>query len=197
MMSLNKTNYGNFGGKVMIELKPPTNLNLNKQIISVDGNLTLNEIEKKAKFWDFIFDRGMSIKNLDKKLSELTDQNSYIGFNLLSKSDKLIKDLEESEINFQNYKGLSCYQSASLQGFIHILFPLAIRNVNREREKLGKEKVKDLDELKNNSLFNNTIIDTIKEVLYIQGCGNGGVDKNGLKSFKATKLFEIAPPILL
>ena len=50
MISLNKINYGNFGGKVMIELKPPTNLNLNKQIISVDGNLTLNEIEKKAKF---------------------------------------------------------------------------------------------------------------------------------------------------
>ena len=197
MISLNKTNYGNFGGKVMIELKPPTNLNLNKQIISVDGNLTLNEIEKKAKFGDFIFDRGMSIKNLDKKLSELTDQNSYIGFNLLNKSDKLIKDLEESEINFENYSGLSCYQSASLQGFIHILFPLAIRNVNKEREKIGKQKVKDLDELKNNSNFNNTIIDTIKEILYIQGCGNGGVNKNGNKRYQAKKLFEIAPPHFL
>jgi hypothetical protein len=57
--------------------------------------------------------------------------------------------------------------------------------------------VKNLDEQKNNSIFNNTIIDTIKNILDIQGCGNGGVDKNGLKSFKATKLFEIAPPILL
>ncbi len=57
--------------------------------------------------------------------------------------------------------------------------------------------MKNLDEQKNNSIFNNTIIDTIKNILDIQGCGNGGVDKNGLKSFKATKLFEIAPPILL
>ena len=37
MISLNKTNYGNFGGKVMIELKPPANLNLNKQIIFTVG----------------------------------------------------------------------------------------------------------------------------------------------------------------
>ena len=196
MISLKNKSNGNFGNKVLLELKPPISLNMLNQMKYVDGNLTLNDIEKNAKFGDFIFDRGMSITNLNKKLSDLA-QNSYIGFNLLYKSDKLIKDLEESEINFQNYAGLSCYQSASLQGFIHILFPLAIRNVNREREKLGKEKVKDLDELKNNSLFNNTIIDTIKEVLYIQGCGNGGIDKNGKKRYQAKKLFEIAPPHLL
>ena len=199
MKALNSINFiKNFPKtKVKLELKTPQCLNLPNQIKYVDGNLTLNEIEKKAFFGEFELDRGMSIRNLNKKLSELADENSYIGFNIISKSDKLIKDLEESEINFINYKGLSCYQSACLQGFIHIVFPLAIKNLNKERKKLGKENVKNLDELKNNSTFNNTVIDTIKEILFIQGCGNGGTDKNGNIRYQAKKLFEIAPPILL
>ena len=46
-------------------------------------------------------------------------------------------------------------------------------------------------------LFNNTVIETIKGLLDIQKCGSGGVDKNGIKGFRASKLFEIAPPLLL
>jgi len=148
-------------------IAPGFNLYNNEKI--VNGNITLNEIEKKANFGEFILDRGMSIRNLNKTLSELSNGNDQISFNLISKSEKLIKDLEESEINFKNYKGLSCYQSATLQGFIHVIFPLAIKNLNKEREKNGQEKLKSLDELKNFDIFNDTVIDTIKEILFIQG----------------------------
>lgn len=176
-------------------IAPGFNLYNNEKI--VNGNITLNEIEKKANFGEFILDRGMSIRNLNKTLSELSNGNDQISFNLISKSEKLIKDLEESEINFKNYKSLSCYQSATLQGFIHVIFPLAIKNLNKEREKNGQEKLKSLDELKNFDIFNDTVIDTIKEILFIQGCGNGGINKDGEKRYQASKLFEVAPPILL
>ena len=113
----------------------------------------------------------MSIRNLNKTLKEIVGNNSMLSFNLIKKDDKLIKDLEESEIYFINIRGLSCYQSCTLQGFVHIIFPLAIKNLNNERLKCKKEKVKKLDELKNDNNFNNAIIDILKEISYIQGCG--------------------------
>jgi hypothetical protein len=164
----------------------------------MDGNLTLLEVEKISKNENFIFDRDMSIRNLNKTLFELqknlSNKNSHLTFKLLHISDKLIKDLEESEINFINIGGESCYQSSTLQGFVHFLFPLAIKNINIERKKRKLEKVLDLDELKNNDIFNNTVIDTLKGIIKIQGCGKGGVDENGQKGYLASKLFEIAPP---
>jgi len=140
----------------------------------------------------------MCIRNLNKTLKELSsNDNSFLSFNLIKKSDKLIKDLEETEINFINIYEQSCYQSCTLQGFVHIIFPLAIKNINKERIKLGKNKVKDLDELKNDNIFNNTVIDILKEIVYIQGCGNGGKSKNGNIAYEAKKLFEIVPPKIL
>ena len=139
----------------------------------------------------------MSIRNLNKTLKELSSNDSFLSFNLMKKSDKLIKDLEESEINFINISGSSCYQSCTLQGFVHIIFPLAIKNINKERKKLGKSQVDDLDELKNDNIFNNTVIDILKEITFIQGCGNGGKSKNGSKRYQAKKLFDIAPPVIL
>ena len=44
----------------------------------VNGNLTLNDTEKKASFGEFSLDRGMSIRNLNKALSELSDKNGHI-----------------------------------------------------------------------------------------------------------------------
>ena len=181
---------------VNLELIVP-GFNLSNNARMVKGSLTLNDIEKKAFFGEFSFDRGMSIRNLNKTLSELSNGNVQISFNLITKSEKLIKDLEESEINFRNIAGQSCYQSATLQGFIHVIFPLSIKNLNKEREKNGQEKVESLDELRNYNIFNNTVIDTIKEILYIQGCGNGGIYKDGTKRYQAKKLFEVAPPLLL
>ena len=184
--------------QVQIEIKVPDFPNLDF-IKSMDGNLTLLEVEKISKNENFIFDRDMSIRNLNKTLLELqnnlSNKKSHLTFKLLHISDKLIKDLEESEINFINIGGESCYQSSTLQGFVHFLFPLAIKNINIERQKRKLEKVLDLDELKNNDIFNNTVIDTLKGIIKIQGCGKGGVDENGQKSYLASKLFECSSNI--
>ena len=188
---MNKINSSN---EVMLELKIP---NLPNTMTKINGNLTLDEIEKRSKYGDYVLDRGMSIRNLNKTAKELSSNNSFLSFNLIKKSDKLIKDLEESEINFINIYCASCYQSCTLQGFVHVIFPLAIKNLNKERIKLGKNQVKDLDELKNDNIFNNTVIDILKEIVYIQGCGNGGKSKNGNIRYEARKLFEIAPPKIL
>jgi len=190
MNSINSSN------EVKLELNIP-GINIPNNIRLVDGNLTLDELEKKGMYGDYVLDRGMSIRNLNKTLKELSSNDSFLSFNLIKKSDKLIKDLEESEINFINIYGQSCYQSCTLQGFVHIIFPLAIKNINKERIKLGKNQVKDLDELKNDNIFNNTVIDILKEIAYIQGCGNGGKSKNGNIRYQAKKLFEIAPPKIL
>ena len=113
-------------------------MNLPHHIKFLRGNMTLNEMEKAVKGTNFgyIFHRGISIRDLNKTLVELEkEEKSLLSFNLLKQTDKLIIDLEESEINFINIEGKSCYQSATLQGFVHILFPLAIKYVNRERRK--------------------------------------------------------------
>lgn len=47
---------------------------------------------------------------------------------------KLIKDLEESKINFINIAGHSCYQSAYLQGFIHLVIPIAVKNLGNKKK---------------------------------------------------------------
>lgn len=182
--------------EVKVELKVP-GFNTPNNIRLIKGHLTLNEIEKKGTFGEYVLDRGMSIRNLNKTLKEIVGNNSMLSFNLIKKDDKLIKDLEESEINFINIDGLSCYQSCTLQGFVHIIFPLSIKNLNKERLKCKKEKVKELDELKNDNIFNNAIIDILKEITYIQGCGNGGKGKDGNKGYKAEKIFQIAPPKII
>ena len=100
-------------------------------------------------------------------------------------SNKLIKDLEESKINFINIGGQSCYQSSYLQGFIHVLLPLAIKRLNEKRE----IKITNLDELKNDNEFNNAFLDTTKEVIHIQR--SGGKDKNGNMRVKAEKIYNL------
>ena len=60
---------------------------------TVKRNLTLNDIENNASFGEFSLYRGMPIRNLNKKLSELIDENNHISFHLLNKNYKLIKDL--------------------------------------------------------------------------------------------------------
>lgn len=54
----------------------------------------------------------------------------------------------------------------------------------KKEKKIFKTKVKDLDELKNNSNLNNVIIEVLKGISYIQWCGNGGIGKDGNKRYK-------------
>lgn len=88
-----------------LELQIPNAQTINN-IQKVNGNMTLNEVEKKIPKNDYIFDRGnILIKDLDKTLFQLQKEyfpNSHLKFYLLKISDKLIKDLKESEINFVN-----------------------------------------------------------------------------------------------
>ena len=160
-----------------------------------DGNLTLDELEKKfCKFLkDKMMDRNMPIQNLHKKISEIAQKypSNKWTFYLLNKSQGIITNLEYSQVNMINLDGLSCYISAYLQGFIHIILPKAMKKYNAERESKGLEKVKNLDELKNNNKFNNAIIDTIIEVSYIQEFGHGGVDKNGNKTVIPKEVYNM------
>ena len=173
---------------IQLELCVP-NTQVTNNFQNVNGSLTLDVVEKTIPKNNFIFDRGsISIRNLNKTLFQIKEEffpYSHLKFYLLPIHDKLIKDLEESEINFINIEFSSCAESSFLQGMVHVVFPEAIRYINQEREKNFKPKVRDLDELKNNSNFNNVIIDVLKEISFIQGCGNGGKGKNGNKCYKA------------
>ena len=173
---------------ITLELQIP-NAQTQNNIRQVNGNMTLNDVEKAIPKNTFIFDRGnISINDLNKTLFEIQNKyfpNSHLKFNLLRDCDKLIKDLEESEVNFRNIGGSSCAESCFLNSLEHIIFPEAIKDLNKEREKKFQPKVKDLNELKNNKILNNVIIDELKGILYIQGCGNGGVGKDGKKTYEA------------
>ena len=183
--------------QIQLEIKFPCEKDIPNKIMNVKGNFTIDELEKKFTDEKFVFDRGMSIRNIKKTLSELqNNQNNIISFYLMNKSDKLIKDFVECEINFKNIACESCYQSSTLQGFVHIILPISIKNINRLRGEKGFRKIENLDELKNDNIFNNTLIDAIKGLLDIQKCGSGGIDKNGNICFGAHLLFKIAPPIL-
>ena len=192
----NNTNNIINDSKIQLELKIFGQNDIPNNILSVKGNFTIDELEKKFNDENYIFDRGMPIRNLKKTILELyNNQNILLSFYLMKKSDKLIKDLEECEINLINIYCASSYQSATIQGFVHIIFPIAIKNINYHREKKGNKDVEDLDELKNDNIYNNTVIDTIKGLLEIQKSGNGGIDKNGNIRFRAEELFKILPPI--
>ena len=171
------------------------NYQVNNNIQEVNGNMTLNDVERTIPKNNFIFDRGdIPISKLNNTLFQIKEEffpNSNLKFYLLRDSDKLIKSLAESEINFKNIDFSSCAESCFLQSLVHIIFPEAIKNLNNEREKRFKPKVKDLNELKNNNLLNNVVINTLKEILYIQGCGNGGLGKDGKKTYEAKNYHRI------
>ena len=141
--------------QIQIEIKFPYEKDIPNKIMNIKGNFTVDELEKKFIDEKFVFDRGISIRDIKKPLIELQKNQSTFSFSLMKKGDKLIKDLIECEINYKNIDGQSCYQSSTLQGFVHIILPISIKNINRLREEKGLGKVEDLDELKNDSIFNN------------------------------------------
>ena len=101
------------------------------------------------------------------------------------KTYDIIKDLEESKINFINISGQSCYQSAYLQGFIHIVIPIAIKYLINKRKNKNLANFINLDQLKNNNEFNNAIIDIMKEVVDRK---NNEVNQNENKNILAKKI---------
>jgi hypothetical protein len=75
--------------EIKIELKIP-GFNVPNNIRFVKGNLTLNEIEKTLKTeGEYIFERGMSIRNLNKTIFQLyAESNSILSFYLFKKKAK-------------------------------------------------------------------------------------------------------------
>ena len=102
--------------------------------------------------------------------------------------EKLAINLEKSKINFINIEGSSCYQSSVLQGFIHIIFPIAIRNIISNIDQNKYKDIDNIDKLKNNNIFNDMIIDILKDINNLTEKGEGST------GYLADKLFKQFPP---
>ena len=123
-----------------------------------------------------------------EKIHYETDSSLLKKSNLDIKTYDIIEDLEESKINFINISGQSCYQSAYLQGFIHIVIPKAIKYLINKRNNKELANFVNLDKLKNNNEYNNAIIDITKEVINIK---YNEVNKNDNKNILAKKIYYL------
>ena len=137
-------------------------------------------------------DRIKSLKiseqlNLDKIKIE---QEKYKKFNNL---ENALINLEESKINFKNIGFSSCYQSSTLQGFIHLIFPKAIRKLNEEKIKKGESIIQCLGELKNYIKFNDMVIDILKDINSKEEERKKNPSNNN-KNYRAEKIFNEFPP---
>ena len=172
-------------------------------IISLVFSIVFFIISIKIIFWIFssltiislILFLALLIVYIIKETNRIRENNSDIELGKkkveeekkekeLDKPNKLIRDLEESKINFINIAGQSCYQSSYLQGFIHFVLPISIKRLNEKR----KNKITNLDELKNDNEFNNAVLDTAKEVIQ--------VDKNCDNRVEAKKIYDLEKPFI-
>ena len=99
----------------------------------------------------------------------------------------------ESKINFINIDGASCYQSSTLQGFVHLIYPKAIQKLNEEKIKNGESVIQNLDESKNNTKFNDMVIDILKEINNLENERKNN-SNNKTKSYLANEIFKEFPP---
>ena len=118
------------------------------------------------------------------------EQEKYKKFNNL---ENALINLEESKINFINIGGSSCYQSSTLQGFVHLIFPKAIRKLNEEKKKKGESIIQCLGELKNYIKFNDMVIDILKDINNKEEERKKNSSNNN-KNYLADKIFKEFPP---
>lgn len=118
------------------------------------------------------------------------EQEKYKKFNCF---EYMLMNLEESKINFINIGGSSCYQSSTLQGFVHLIYPKAIRKLNEEKIKKGELIIQCLDQLKNNIKFNDMVIDILKDI-NIKENERKINSSNTNKNYEAKKIFDEFPP---
>ena len=121
------------------------------------------------------------------------EQENYKKFNCL---ENALINLEESKINFNNIDYSSCYQSSTLQGFIHLIYPKAIRKLNEEKIKKGESIIQCLGELKNYIKFNDMVIDILKDIINKENerKNNSSNNNNNNKNYRAGKIFKEFPP---
>ena len=134
------------------------------------------------------FDSFLYLKECTNIIDRLKSNNEEIKIKTINYFEKLANNLEKSKINFINKDGSRCYQSSTLQGFIHVIFPIAIRNIILNIDQTRYKDIDNIDKLKNNNIFNNMIIDILKEI-------NNLIEKGeGSTGYLADELFEKFPP---
>ena len=161
----------------------------------------LEQIKNKNKIQQQFLDqlrkaRDQEQKDLENiKLSlQKDEQSNFDKINdQLNFLDNILTNLEESKINFDNIGGASCYQSSTLQVFVHIIYPKAIRKLNEEKIKKGEPIIQNLDEFKNNIKFNDIIIDILKEINNKENERKNNLN-NKKKNYKAYEIFDKFPP---
>ena len=147
---------------------------LKSNTVKISTSKNINEINK--------------ISNVIMEKSEKSKSYVQLDFKSTNYLEKFANNLEKSKINFINIRGSSCYQSATLQGFVHIIFPIAIRNIISNINQSQFKNLDNIDKLKNNNIFNDMIIDILKEINNLQEKGEGS------SGYKADKLFDKFPP---
>ena len=137
-------------------------------------------------------DKRISLRISEQQILDKikTEKEKYKNMNLL---ENILINLEESKINFKNKDGSRCYQSSTFIGFIHLLYPKAIRKLNEETSKKGKLMIKCLDELKNNILFNDMMIDILKEINNKENERKYNLNNND-KNYEANEMIKKFPP---
>ena len=150
----------------------------------------LNEINNILKKED----EELNKKNLEKIEEEKKEKERILQESLKKKSimflEKFAKNLENSKINFINIGGSSCYQSSTFQGFVHVIYPTAIKNIISNIEQNKYKTINNIDELKNDNEFNRMFIDILKDINNLQEKGEGS---NG---YLAKDIFNKYPPKL-
>ena len=153
-------------------------------------NLEQLKITLKTEKQDL--DKRISLRISEQQILDKikTEKEKYKNMNLL---ENILINLEESKINFKNIRCSSCYQSSTFQGFVHLLYPKAIRKLKEETSKKGKLMIQCLDELKNNILFNDLIIDILKEINNKENERKYNSNNNN-KNYEANEIFKNFPP---
>ena len=153
----------------------------------------INLLEQKIKEQENKINELIELNRIEREKNEkMKEKRKEIDFKENQFKNE-VKNLEESKINFINIDGASCYQSSTLQGFVHVIYPIAIKKSNKERERKGENKIINLDELKNDNILNNIIIDILKEINNKEN-QKRTYNNKGDKRFRASDLFNKFPP---
>ena len=98
---------------------------------TINSNLLIYDFDLKFKNLLKSFDYSAAFLNLRESKTILEDLKSK--YQIIQKRinyfEKIASNLELSKINFININGSSCYQSSTLQCFVHVVFPIAFRNI--------------------------------------------------------------------
>ena len=159
------------------------NYNSSSSFININNNINNNALSNLN-----------TNTNLNNNMNNTIFNDSKINLNYEAKKnsvnylEKFANNLENSKINFVNIGGSSCYQSSTLQGFVHTIFPTAIRNIISNINQSRYKSIDSIGKLKNNNQFNDMVLDILKDINNLHDKGEGS------SGYKASDLFSKYPP---